>query len=641
MRAEAALTKSEPLLGRPSSPPGGMPQMPLPPPEIEQARLLDLRSLQLLDTASEDRFDRLTRLIADAIDIPIALVSLVDSKRQWFKSAHGIERGETSREDSFCAHAILEPELLIVPDASVDPRFASNPLVLGDPRIRFYAGAVLRGPAGQAVGTCCIIDRKPRQLTAQEKGLLRQVAALTERELHQTHHLADLRSEIEREVFQDAETGLPNERLFTDRVTQEIERAAAKSGHITVLSVNFMNIGAVKALSGSASDGALLIEAARRITGIVGGSGATTARRGHQLAVLLPGGPQDEGETVRLIAKALAEPFEIGRETHHPGAVVGASVFPEDGGSAEALIAASEAALAADASTTEARCRYYNPAIGAAIASRHDLENRLRRALRDEALHLAYQPKVDARSGAVCGAEALLRWTDPERGAISPLDIVGVAERSELIHELGAWVLRRVCRQIRSWHDRGLRIGPIAANLSGAELLSPELRSRVQSAIREAGIPPGSLELEITESTLIADLAVAAKRIKELAEAGIAFAIDDFGTGYSSLAYLKRLPVKYLKIDRAFVRDIAVSADDAAVARGIIDIARSLRLMVIAEGVETSAQATQLRASGCDQFQGYFFARPLLPHEFEAWLLRSKPRPLSLESGMPASLHLQ
>ena len=639
MGREAVMRKREPLLAEHPGPSGGILQLPMPPPEIEQARLLDLHSLRLLDTASEDRFDRLTRLVADAVDIPIAWLSLVDSKRQWFKSAYGVERGETAREVAFCAHAILEPELLVVPDACRDPRFASNPLVLGEPRIRFYAGAVLRGPAGHAVGTCCIIDRKPRELSEQEKQLLRQVAALAERELHQTRHLADLRSEIEREVFQDAETGLPNERLFTDRLTQGIERAAARAEQLTVLCVNFANIGAVKALSGSASDRALLIEAARRVARSAGGGGATTARRGHQLAVLLPGGPQEKGETVRLIAKTLAEPFEMGGVSHYPGALVGASVFPADGGSAEALIAASEAALAADASASQLRCRYYNPAIGAALASRHDLENRLHRALGDDAVHLAYQPKVDARSGALCGAEALLRWTDPERGVVSPLDIVEVAERSELIHELGAWVLRRVCRQIRAWHDKGLRIGPVAANLSGAELLSPALRSRVESAIEEAAIPPGSLELEITESTLIADLAGAAERIGELAEAGIAFAIDDFGTGYSSLSYLKRLPVAYLKIDRAFVKDIAVSADDAAMAQGIIGIARSLRLKVIAEGVETAAQATQLRASGCDQLQGYLFARPLPPDEFEAWVLRSRSNVLSREGGMPATPH--
>lgn len=179
--------------------------------DFEPERLLDLQALNILDTESEERFDRLTRLLADALGVPIALVSLVDGERQWFKSHCGLDVSETPRETSFCAHALHQPELFIVPDATLDPRFAANPLVLGEPKIRFYAGAVLRGPAGMPVGTCCMIDRKPRVLDEREQAVLKHVAALVQRELNSTESLANLRREIEREVFRDLSTGLANE----------------------------------------------------------------------------------------------------------------------------------------------------------------------------------------------------------------------------------------------------------------------------------------------------------------------------------------------------------------------------------------------------------------------------------------------
>jgi predicted signal transduction protein with EAL and GGDEF domain len=585
---------------------------------FEQERLLDLQALNILDTESEERFDRLTRLLADALGVPIALVSLVDEDRQWFKSSCGLDVHETPRETSFCAHALREPELFIVPDATLDPRFAANPLVLGEPKIRFYAGAVLRGPAGMPVGTCCMIDRKPRVLDEREEAVLKHVAALVQRELNGTENLADLRREIEREVFRDLSTGLANDRLFRDQLERAIDAAREHQQQITVLCIRLGAVWDKPPIKGLAELD-ILSAAAERLLPVCRGGGTLLARRGRDLAVLLTGAPRQQALAVERIATALGEPLEARDERLDLGPVVGASLFPDDGEDARTLIDAAEAALAMPPSGGGA-IRYHDAELAATAASQNRLKYDLRAAIRRDDLHMVYQPKVDAGTGAYVGAEALVRWTDQERGPVSPLQMIAAAEGSDLIHELGHWVLRSVARQIRDWRDAGLDLGPVAVNLSAVELLHPDLCSRVRGVLNEFAIAGEAIQIEVTETTLVEDFDGAADRMRELRELGIVFAIDDFGTGYSSLAYLQRLPVHYLKIDRAFVKEIDGGGDAAAIVDGIIRLAHGLRLQVIAEGVETSAQAAQLQAFGCNQIQGYFYARPLPAGELGDWI---------------------
>jgi diguanylate cyclase len=587
--------------------------------DFEQERLLDLHALNILDTDSEERFDRLTRLLADALDVPIALVSLVDESRQWFKSSCGLDQRETARETSFCAHALREMELFIVPDATRDPRFATNPLVLGEPKIRFYAGAVLRGPNGMPVGTCCMIDRKPRVLNEREKAVLKHVAALVQRELQATENLTDLRREIERQVFRDLGTGLANDRLFRERLGRAVEVGRGRQQQITVLCIR-LGVLWEKIPTERPVEAEIVSAAAERLLSVCTGGGSLLGRRGRDFAALLTGSPREQALAVERMATLLAEPLEAGCEPIDLGAVVGASLFPDDGSCAEALIDAAEAALAMRPAGSTGAIRYYKAALAAANASRNNLKSRLRAAIRRDELHMVYQPKVDARSGICVGAEALMRWTDGERGPVSPLDMIAAAEGSDLIHELGHWVLRSVAGQVRDWRADGFDFGPVAVNLSAAELMHPDLCARVRGILTEFAILPGEIQIEVTESTLIEDFALAVERMVELGELGIAFAIDDFGTGYSSLAYLQRLPVHYLKIDRAFVKDIDGSDDAAALVEGIVRLAHGLQLHTIAEGVETAAQAALLRASGCDQMQGYFFSRPLPAAAFQHWI---------------------
>ena len=243
------------------------------------------------------------------------------------------------------------------------------------------------------------------------------------------------------------------------------------------------------------------------------------------------------------------------------------------------------------------------------------LEARLKVALQREELTLHYQPKLEILSGRLMGWEALLRWQSPELGAVSPEEFIPIAEQSGLILPIGDWVLREACRQMRAWQDQGLAAGSMAVNLSTRQFRQKDLAEEISAALRDTGLAPGDLELELTESSIMDNLVSAATVLAELEALGITIAVDDFGTGYSSLSYLKTFSIHCLKIDRSFIRDLPGDENDTAIVRTIIALAGSLGLTVVAEGVETDAQLAYLRANHCDQAQGYLFSRPLPPDE--------------------------
>jgi EAL domain-containing protein (putative c-di-GMP-specific phosphodiesterase class I) len=255
--------------------------------------------------------------------------------------------------------------------------------------------------------------------------------------------------------------------------------------------------------------------------------------------------------------------------------------------------------------------QFYQPEMNASAGARLNLERRLRRALRDNEFLLHYQPQVDIESGQIVGTEALVRWRDPEVGLVPPSSFIPVAEESGLIGPLSEWVLREACRQNKAWQDEGLPPARVSVNLSARVFQQRDIAKLVMQVLAETGLEPQYLELELTESTIMRNAEEAVSMLNELHALGIGLAIDDFGTGYSSLSYLKRFPVDRLKIDRSFVSDIGVSGDDETITSAIIALAHSLKLQVIAEGVETSAQLDFLKERACDEMQGFYFAKPL------------------------------
>jgi len=327
----------------------------------------------------------------------------------------------------------------------------------------------------------------------------------------------------------------------------------------------------------------------------------------------------------RRINDLLREPMTIAGRQMVVTASLGMAMFPRDGSDAMTLLRHADTAMYHAKKSGRNNWQIYNRGMTAQALQRLDLEQCIRQALIDKEFRVYYQPQVLATDGAIIGVEALLRWTHPDRGAIEPATFIPIAEESSLIVPVGAWALHEVCSQLRRWREAGLASVRAAVNVSRRQLDQHEFVDSVLAVIREAGIDGDALELELTESMLMGSDSTTIAKLTRLRDAGVTFAIDDFGTGYSSMSYLKRFPIGCLKVDRSFVQGLPRSLDDAAITTAIISMAHSLRMTVVAEGVETPEQAAFLRNAGCDRLQGFLFGRPALATQIEPKLLK---RPL-------------
>ncbi|HYD56272.1 MAG TPA: EAL domain-containing protein, partial [Burkholderiales bacterium] len=411
----------------------------------------------------------------------------------------------------------------------------------------------------------------------------------------------------------DALTGLPNRALLADRFAQMIVQARRRASLLGVLFIDLDHFKLVNDSLGHAGGDALLKEVAARLQGCVR-AGDTVARiSGDEFAVLLAdlARAEDAALVAQKILDRLAEPVAVAGKETFVSASIGIAAFPADGADAETLLRAADAAMYRAKQAGRNAYQFFTPEIDQRTRARAQLGSELRRALERNEFELAYQPKISLRTGEACGAEALLRWRRPDGEVVSPAQFIPVLEETGLIVAVGEWVLTRACADLKAWQAAGLRVVPIAVNLSARQFRQSDLEARIRSIIEAAGVAPGLLELEITESQLMQDPEHAVRVLEALHAAGIGIAIDDFGTGYSSLSYLTRFPVSSLKIDRSFVADVLSDRADATIVRTVVDMAHSLGVTVVAEGVETEAQAAFLSALGCEQAQGFLFARPM------------------------------
>lgn len=416
----------------------------------------------------------------------------------------------------------------------------------------------------------------------------------------------------------DELTGLPNRRQFFTMIERHVDRRAADQSQFALLHLDLFDFRQVNDALGHAAGDAVLREAARRMeSGLP--AGASLARvGGDEFSILLPDcGNCDEVllEVERLFTR-LDAPFVVLGGEVHIAASVGISSFPEDGADASTLVKNADLALHLAKSMGKRRWVLFSQDLAQGNRERLDLERELRRALELDQFSLEYQPKYHLGFDRIVGAEALLRWTHPTLGRVSPARFIPVAEQSELIIPIGQWVIREVCRQIVSWQAQGVPPMQVALNLSAVQFRSAHLFEDITSILAEFGVLPGQIELEITESLLMDDPAAAIGLLVRLKEADFSLAIDDFGTGYSSLSYLKKFPISVLKIDRSFVKDLETDLDDRAIAAAIVSMAGALVLDVVAEGAETVEQLDLLREMGCDYVQGYCISRPLAPDAF-------------------------
>ena len=418
----------------------------------------------------------------------------------------------------------------------------------------------------------------------------------------------------------DSLTDLPNRALFGERLSQAIESARAGEHGLAVLLVDLERFKAINDTVGSASGDRVLKAVAERLTRAAGDLNRVARVGGNQFALFFPriSGAQDIARGIEQAA-VLAEPFSIEDREIRLSGKTGIAVYPEDGADADALFRNAEAALKRAKETGE-RYLFYAPEINARVSEQVDIENRLRKAVEHGELFLHYQPKLELATRRIIGLEALMRWVGPDGKLVSPAKFVPVLEQTGLILEAGRQAIARASQAHHDWMARGIAAPRIAVNVSALQLRRRSFVEDVTGALVQGAQKGGGVDLEITESLLMSDVDESIRKLRALREIGLRVALDDFGTGYSSLAYLSRLPVDTLKIDRAFVNDMTGNADDTSIVSTIISLAQALRLKVVAEGVETEEQAQLLRLLRCDQVQGYLFNPPLAPERIEPLL---------------------
>jgi diguanylate cyclase (GGDEF)-like protein/PAS domain S-box-containing protein len=433
-------------------------------------------------------------------------------------------------------------------------------------------------------------------------------------------------AELEVRARYDLLTGLANRALLQDRIEAAIALAGSGSA-VWVATLDLDHFKYVNDTLGHDAGDEMLKAVAARIQAAVGRADTAARTGGDEFVLVLPG-RADEAEaaaTVRAVMEALAAPLRLhGQDLVMTGSA-GLAAWPVDGLDAAALIQHAEVAMYRAKDLGRNAVQFYTPAMNARARERMALEGALRSALAHGEFELYYQPQVDLLSGSVVGLEALIRWRHPSLGMVRPDRFIHLAEETGLIVPIGAWVLRTACRQSRAWERAGYGAIRIAVNLSARQFAQPGLVADIERVLAETGLAPGCLDIELTETLVMEDVEGAIRTMGELKGMGVKLSIDDFGTGYSSLSYLRRFPVDVLKIDRSFVRDITSSEDDAAMVSAIIELARGLRMRVIAEGVETEAQLDYLKRRGCDEVQGHVYARAAPGADVEA-LLRTGRR---------------
>jgi len=706
--------------------------MSYPVPDNEEARLDALATYQQLDTLPEENFDRLAGLAARLFNVPIVLVSLVASDRQFFKAQIGFCATETSREISFCAHTIMQDEILVILDAVKDPRFATNPLVLGAPFIRFYAGKPLVTPTGEKIGTVCLIDSQPHEAFSQsdrqnltditalvmERMEMRRLESLRsasqsrfkkiaetspdaiicsnaegnitfwnrsaerlfgytaqevlnrssrvivpeswlriyEDEIERLRHgqelaLADKtielsalrkdgtefpaefslstwhegqltnvgaivrditeRQENEARLFKmaslDALTDLPNRAAWRQCVVSFMQEA--RPGAMLLLDLD--GFKEVNDTQGHLAGDAVLKDVGLRLKGHFNEAVIIARLGGDEFVVLLNDNDLRlvRSTAVQLIA-TLSEPYEFAGQHIEIGVSVGIALTPQHATRPEELLSAADLALYRAKAAGKGRYALFEPAFRDVAVNRRRFKSELKQAFENHEFELFYQPQFNTTTGALVGAEALLRWNHPQRGLLTPPSFIETLNNKPSAPAIGEWILRTACVQAAEWRAvvPHFRMG---VNLFEAQFRSRKLIDVVSDVLAQLSLPPEAIELEITENILLRHDAATLKLLQALRQSGVGLAFDDYGTGYASLSFLKRFPMTRLKIDRSFIRDVHTDPGSEAVVRAILYLGRSFGMGVIAEGVETAAQLQFLKSHHCPEVQGYLLGRPL------------------------------
>jgi diguanylate cyclase (GGDEF)-like protein len=448
--------------------------------------------------------------------------------------------------------------------------------------------------------------------------------------LHDITERRQSEEKLRRQAYSDELTNLPNRNYFMEQLAKTLAQSRRHDYFSALLFFDLDNFKIINDTLGHHTGDKLLADVGMRLRKVIRKEDTAARLGGDEFVIIvtnLGSEPQHAADQARLIAEkvhnALAMPFNMAGHEHHLTMSTGINLFPFDSEDINDILKFADTAMyRAKESGRNAIC-FFQPGMQQAAEERFALQGRMRQALSNDEFELFYQPQFNS-NGEIIGAESLLRWQQPELGMVSPARFIPLAEESGMILDIGIWVLREACHQIIVWQQQGIDIETLAVNVSPRQFHQPDFVAQIEAIIRESGINPHRLELELTEGVLVENIYDVTQKMEQLQQMGIRFAIDDFGTGYSSLRYLKQLPLDRLKIDQSFVRDIHLTEANALIVETIISMAHHLELELIAEGVETLEELKFLKLRGCHKFQGYYFSRPLPAPQLTAKLLGLK-----------------
>ncbi len=520
------------------------------------------------------------------------------------------------------AQAIAERQPVVANDSQADPR---SGLLARQTQLGIRSKAAIPIVRGDDVfGVLALYANESQFFHGEEIRLLTQLS----HDISYALDHIDKEEQLHHYAYYDLLTGLANRTLFLERVAQYMRDAGSRARALGLIVIDLERFKLVNDSLGRAAGDGLLLQVAEWLTFLIGDASLLARIDADHFAVVVPGVRDEQEVAVRLervMTGLIEHPFRVGEETgYRVTAKAGAAMFPGDGTKAEHLYRNAEAALR-NAKSDGERHLFYTRRMSEAAASRLALESQLRQALERQEFVLHYQPKIRLADGAVCGAEALIRWQDPRTGLVPPGRFIGLLEETGLIREVGRWAMAQAIADSLRWRRSGWALIPLAVNVSAVQLRDRGFTHQIEELIAVDAAAAAGLELEITESVIMDDVHHGIPHLQAIRDLGIRIAIDDFGTGFSSLSYLARLPVDALKIDRTFIAELGQTPTASALVSTIIQLAHSLKLKVIAEGVETEAQSATLRLLGCDELQGFLHSRPLPAEEFERRYLATAP----------------
>ena len=526
-------------------------------------------------------------------------------------------------------HGLSDEYSGVIEDVATNPAWAAYREVVVALNIQTCFAVSVMSSTGSLQGLIVAHYRTPSDQSPHDRELIWVAAHLTSIAIERRHAETRLRLL----AHYDTLTLLPNRDLFRDRLNHALTHADRHKGLAALMFLDLDRFKTVNDTLGHDAGDMLLREVSARLRGCVREEDTVARLGGDEFTVVLEqiAKPGDAAVVAAKIVDALAPPVQLNGHEAFVTPSIGITIYPSDSTNAEDLLKNADTAMYRAKEEGGNGYRFFSPEMNALAAGRLQMESGLRRALEREEFVVYYQPKLDLASETIVGAEALLRWQHPERGLVPPGEFIPILEETGLIEQVGAWVMRAVCIQLRAWQDAALPPLNVAVNLSGRQLQRNNLSATIAGILQETGLAPGCLELEVTESMLMHDPDYAANMLARIrAEGVVHISVDDFGTGYSSLSYLKRFPIDALKLDKSFVDGLPADDDDVAITRAVIALAHSLKLHVIAEGVETEEQLAFLRANGCDVIQGYFISRPLPAEDFARFVAeRARRAPAS------------